>query len=166
MYFAFFLDFLALVILIRVLFPLWNERRRFHSLKPLVAAIVLISFGRLCDMMAEHPSLQLSNLLGLSTTAYDTIIVIVGNLSDVVGIAFLVLGFLRVIRFAQKEEAHIHDLEALLPICSNCKKYRSKAGEWMPIEKYLIENGSPRLSHGICPDCARALYGRELKSAK
>ena len=28
-----------------------------------------------------------------------------------------------------------------LPICANCKKYRNEGGEWLPIEKYLVDNG-------------------------
>ena len=50
-------------------------------------------------------------------------------------------------------------LEQLLPLCANCKKYRTADGQWLPIEKYLVDSGAPTLTHGICPDCAEKLYG-------
>jgi len=57
-------------------------------------------------------------------------------------------------------------LERMLPLCSNCKKYRTEEGKWLPIEKYLIDSGAPKLSHGICPDCTALLYGDRLKKKR
>ncbi|MDD3990938.1 MAG: hypothetical protein PHV70_02190 [Desulfobacteraceae bacterium] len=51
--------------------------------------------------------------------------------------------------------AEVKQLQGILPICSYCKKIRDDAGYWNQLEKYLREHSDARLSHGICPDCAR-----------
>jgi hypothetical protein len=55
-------------------------------------------------------------------------------------------------------------LEGLIPICSNCKKIRDKDGVWQPMEEYIGERSKAEFTHGICPDCARLLYGKYLNS--
>ncbi|MCP4640169.1 MAG: hypothetical protein GY851_07045 [bacterium] len=52
-------------------------------------------------------------------------------------------------------------LTGLLPICANCKKVRDDQGYWSRIETYLAENSDVSVSHGICPDCSRKLYGKD-----
>jgi len=77
-----------------------------------------------------------------------------GNICDVVGILFLIYGFLKTIEFQKKEAKRIQDLETLLPLCAWCKKFRTEHGEWKPIEVYLHDSGAPTITHGICPECA------------
>ena len=77
-----------------------------------------------------------------------------GNICDVLGILFLIYGFLKTIEFQNKKEKRIQDLETLLPLCAWCKKYRAENGEWKPIEDYLRDSGAPVVTHGICPECA------------
>jgi len=67
-------------------------------------------------------------------------------------------------RRALLEEVKI--LRGLLPICSFCKKIRTKDGTWVPLEEYLHEHSEAELSHGFCPDCLRDHYGVELSSQK
>lgn len=51
------------------------------------------------------------------------------------------------------------ELRALLPICCSCKKIRSESGEWERVETYIGHHmPQNRLTHGLCPDCARKLY--------
>jgi hypothetical protein len=159
MYITFFMDLISLLILMGGFYLIWKQRSRFYSLQPLLPALALVSIGRICDMLVEHPSLRLTNLFGLSPYAFELIFAILGNITDVVGIAVLIYGFIRIINFQQTEQKHIQELETMLPLCSNCKKYRTDDGQWMPIENYLIENGAPPLTHGICPECAAKLYG-------
>lgn len=56
---------------------------------------------------------------------------------------------------------YLHELQALrgiIPICANCKSIRGAEGEWRPIEHYLIQHPEAHFSHGICPECKKALY--------
>ncbi|MCX7982704.1 MAG: PAS domain S-box protein [Syntrophales bacterium] len=50
-------------------------------------------------------------------------------------------------------------MSGLLPICAACKKIRGKDGKWVQIEAYVREHSDADFSHGICPDCARKIYG-------
>jgi hypothetical protein len=50
-------------------------------------------------------------------------------------------------------------LIGLIPICANCKKIRNDKGYWEQVEIYVREHSDARFSHGICPECAQALYG-------
>ena len=47
----------------------------------------------------------------------------------------------------------LHQLEALLPICSYCKRIRNERDEWEPLDSYLQRRFEAQLSHGICPEC-------------
>ena len=42
--------------------------------------------------------------------------------------------------------------EGLVCVCAECKRVISTVGVTAP-------GGSPRVSHGICPECADKLYG-------
>jgi hypothetical protein len=57
-------------------------------------------------------------------------------------------------------------LRGLLPICSFCKKIRTKDNTWVPVEEYLLEHSEADFSHGFCPDCMRDHYGVEVSSKK
>lgn len=59
----------------------------------------------------------------------------------------------------------VRTLSGLLPICANCKKIRDDKGYWQQIEHYLASHSGASFSHGLCPDCVRALYP-ELNCAK
>lgn len=56
----------------------------------------------------------------------------------------------------------ISTLRGLLPICASCKKIRDDKGYWNLIETYISEHTEADFSHGICPDCAKELYGEYL----
>ena len=63
-------------------------------------------------------------------------------------------------RRALLEEIKI--LRGLLPICSFCKKIRTKDNTWVPLEEYLHEHSEAEFSHGFCPDCSKEHYGIKL----
>jgi hypothetical protein len=46
-------------------------------------------------------------------------------------------------------------LEAILPICCQCKKIRNQEGGWQPLEGYFGEHSNTRFSHSYCPECAQ-----------
>jgi len=63
----------------------------------------------------------------------------------------------------QKALNKISTLRGLLPICAACKKIRDDKGYWNQIEVYISEHTEADFSHGICPDCAKELYGEYLE---
>ncbi|WP_371802345.1 MASE3 domain-containing protein [Candidatus Lokiarchaeum ossiferum] len=54
---------------------------------------------------------------------------------------------------------HIKTLSGLLPICSNCHKMRDDKGYWHRVDEYLHTHTDAELTHGICPECVKKLYG-------
>jgi PAS domain S-box-containing protein len=56
---------------------------------------------------------------------------------------------------------NIKTLKGLLPICAKCKKIRDDRGEWEHVEVYIKERSDTQFSHGICPSCAKEVYGNE-----
>jgi len=54
-----------------------------------------------------------------------------------------------------KLQSEVSQLQALLPICSYCKKIRGESGSWVPVEAYIAARTDTRFSHGICSDCYR-----------
>lgn len=56
------------------------------------------------------------------------------------------------------QEAEVHRLRGLLPICSSCKKIRDDRGYWHDVEVYVRDHSSADFSHSICPDCIVKLY--------
>jgi hypothetical protein len=64
-----------------------------------------------------------------------------------------------VVQELQKALAEVKTLSGLLPICANCKKIRDDGGYWNRIEVYASDHSEAECSHGLCPSCARTLYG-------
>lgn len=58
----------------------------------------------------------------------------------------------------QNALADITMLRRLLPICPSCKRIRDDKGSWDQVELYIEAHLDRKLSHGLCPDCARKLY--------
>lgn len=55
--------------------------------------------------------------------------------------------------------AKVKTLSGLLPICASCKKIRNDKGQWEQMEVYIRDRSEAEFSHGICPECAKRLYG-------
>jgi PAS domain S-box-containing protein len=60
---------------------------------------------------------------------------------------------------------NIKTLQGLIPICSNCKKIRDDQGFWNQVERYISKHTDATFTHGICPDCAKKLYGDLYENA-
>jgi DNA-binding response OmpR family regulator len=60
---------------------------------------------------------------------------------------------LRVAERILKLQDEVRQLEGLLPICSYCKKIRTSANSWEPIEEFIMHQTDASFSHGICPEC-------------
>ncbi|MGC8846589.1 MAG: PAS domain-containing protein, partial [Candidatus Hydrogenedens sp.] len=53
----------------------------------------------------------------------------------------------------------VKKLHGLLPICARCKRIRDDTGYWHEVEVYIRQHTEAEFSHGICPQCAKELYG-------
>jgi ligand-binding sensor domain-containing protein len=61
-------------------------------------------------------------------------------------------------RRVEEAVGQVKMLRGLLPICASCKKIRDDSGYWNQMESYIAAHSEADFSHGICPDCIRALY--------
>lgn len=155
MNYTFLPDVISFFLLCWTFILLWKERKQFQSFIPVLIATVFLSFGRIADVILELSiSRYAMSPLGWKRESFDLIMTNTGNICDTIGILLLIYGFIKTIEFQKKEEKRIQDLETLLPLCAWCKKYRSESGEWKPIEVYLRGSGAPKVTHGICPECA------------
>jgi hypothetical protein len=148
------LDIVVLFPLVWAFHLLWRERRKFRSLLPIIISVVFLFVARLCEVLVEHPAMYIFRLFRFPREPYSLIVTAIGGFADVLGVLFLVTGFVQTIRARRAQEKIIHELESLLPICSGCKKYKAEDGTWHPIEEYLLRSGSPEITHGLCPGCA------------
>jgi hypothetical protein len=53
----------------------------------------------------------------------------------------------------------INMLRGIIPICSVCKKVRNDDGYWERLDWYIQQHSSADISHGMCPDCMKEMYG-------
>ena len=60
----------------------------------------------------------------------------------------------------------VKQLSGLLPICASCKKIRDDSGYWNQLEHYITAHSDADFTHGICPDCADALYPERKRAAR
>jgi len=65
----------------------------------------------------------------------------------------------KLIRDLQKALSEVKRLKGIFPICASCKKIRDDKGYWNQVEVYIRDHSEAEFSHGICPDCAKKLYG-------
>jgi hypothetical protein len=137
----------------------WKKRKEFQSMALFLPAALFLALGRVSDIIGERSEFQSFDFKQTALSSIENFITLFGNLFDVIGILFLIVGFLTVMRNEREERKRIKNLEMLLPICSGCKKFRKPDGTWHPIEAYLIESGSPQLTHGICPECSQKYFG-------
>ncbi len=57
-----------------------------------------------------------------------------------------------------KSDPASEDHEECLTMCSSCKRLRAADSLWQEIEDYLFQKYGERYSHGLCAECAEALY--------
>jgi transcriptional regulator with GAF, ATPase, and Fis domain len=64
----------------------------------------------------------------------------------------------RLVDELEKALGQVKALSGLLPICASCKKIRDDQGYWQDVAVYIRDHSEAEFSHGLCPDCAEALY--------
>ena len=62
--------------------------------------------------------------------------------------------------------AEVKTLQGLIPICARCKRIRDDDGMWDQIESYITQHSGAVFSHGVCPECAKALFPEVAKGPK
>jgi hypothetical protein len=65
----------------------------------------------------------------------------------------------RLIPELERARAEVSRVRKLVPMCSECKRIRDPKGYWHPVEVYLESHLAANVGDGLCPDCARRLYG-------
>ena len=68
---------------------------------------------------------------------------------------------------ANRELSHalseVKVLNALLPICSYCKKIRDDKDYWQSVEGYISQHTDAQFSHSICPECYEKVVKPDLE---
>jgi K+-sensing histidine kinase KdpD len=64
----------------------------------------------------------------------------------------------RLIDELREANARITTLSEVLPVCPHCKRVRTTETKWQTLESYLDEAPDLRMSHALCPQCARQVY--------
>jgi len=70
----------------------------------------------------------------------------------------------RLVTELQAALAEVKSLQAILPICSYCRKIRSDENYWLTVENYVAEHTNSRFSHGICPSCMETEIEPQFRS--
>ena len=115
-----------------------------------IALLIILFMGNLDALVdaVNHPEIPYFNREHL----------VVGGVTALVTLMFfgILAIYLRSLEIALRD---IKTLKGLLPICSSCNKIRTPDNNWHVIEKYITERTDATFTHGLCPECARRLYG-------
>jgi PAS domain S-box-containing protein len=69
----------------------------------------------------------------------------------------------RLVRALQDTLAEVRTLQAILPICSYCRKVRDDENFWHNVETYIARHTGTHFSHSICPGCMAAHVEPQLR---
>ena len=72
----------------------------------------------------------------------------------------------KIIQELKRAIEQVKTLKGIVPICASCKKIRDDKGYWEQVESYVSRHTEAEFSHGICPDCMKALYPEFFKDKK
>lgn len=53
-------------------------------------------------------------------------------------------------------------LGEFVPVCMHCKSIRDEQSQWQPLERFLSSRTNTKLSHGLCPPCAKEHYDYDV----
>jgi hypothetical protein len=120
-----------------VLLAAWNLRRRWAA-----GLAVMLPLLRLALTLIWHHTLWPSPSAG-------------ANLLIRVAVLLLLAAVTWRYRATLNE---VRMLRGFLPICMHCRKIRDEHEQWLPPEIYLTRHSETKLSHGLCPECARKFY--------
>ena len=72
----------------------------------------------------------------------------------------------RLVRELQHALAEVKTLQAILPICSYCRRVRDDENYWHTVEGYLSRHTSTLFSHSICPSCMKTHFEPHLEDSE
>ena len=127
------------------------KRRAFRDLI-IILAITTLSVASASTLHGFDKFAQWQERQGL--IRIDELILLI-----TVGVLAFAVFFYRRWRELQEALAAVKTLRGLLPICASCKKIRDDKGYWNQLEVYIQSNFGAKITHGLCPDCAKRLYG-------
>ena len=64
----------------------------------------------------------------------------------------------------EEREAAQSAIKGILPTCAYCKRIRDEKGNWLQLERYIRDRSEAEFSHGICPDCERTHFRKEVNN--
>ena len=94
-------------------------------------------------------------LLGLQDRAVDL------NRTAMVTVVILLLWIFSAYK-VYRVVSRLSYLESFLHVCSWCRKIEHN-NRWLSLEAHFTEKTGRGVSHGICPECAKRILGRELR---
>jgi len=62
----------------------------------------------------------------------------------------------------EKAFTEIKILQGIIPICAAGKNIRNDNKFWENVADYMAAHTEAEFSHGICPDCMKRLYGKDV----
>lgn|GEM_PF-2179124 len=68
------IDLVSALLLLGAFYLIWKEKRKYYSIRMVLPAVALLTLGRFCDILLEHPSLRESSPFGLSAAAYEILV--------------------------------------------------------------------------------------------
>lgn len=63
----------------------------------------------------------------------------------------------------EAHQAHIKQLQGILPMCCYCKNIRQDEHSWRRIEDYVSAHADVNFSHGICPECWETVVNAQME---
>ena len=69
----------------------------------------------------------------------------------------------RLVQELKSALAEVRTLQAILPICSYCRKIRDDENYWHTVENYVARHTGSQFSHGICPHCLDMVVNPQIE---
>jgi hypothetical protein len=98
---------LVFIPFIWALYYLLKRRKYFQPVFPFGFAAIFLAIARTADVAVENPNLGVATWFGFGEESFRSFLSLLGDLADVVGVIFLVYGFVRAIESLHKEEERI-----------------------------------------------------------
>ncbi|PKK88341.1 MAG: hypothetical protein CVV64_19090 [Candidatus Wallbacteria bacterium HGW-Wallbacteria-1] len=116
----------------------------------ILALIMLFSVHLFCS-----PHIQDICKIG---NVYSFQIMVISSLTVIVYLSLISLNNRKLSWELARSEKESSELRKLLPICSHCRKIRTKTGDWHDFDRYISSTEAIDFTHSFCDNCAETLY--------